>query len=279
MRLIQGGLATDEAGYARELVDFNGKPVIDAGPDTITNPDRYLLVQNAAGTDPVLVRAFESGSGPVDLFVASQGTGLAVLGADEGAVAVVADSTFGVRALRRTATTGSPAQVLQVDHITPSALVDDDGASLNLRILPPGDPFGGSPLALASITARVWDPDGTPSSSVDIGLISGNALTLNGAGAVVNGALTTDKIVYDISMTPANRAVGSSEATSTSTSWTVSNNNVQTTSIVSITPRGQLQGASQWWVLIPSAGAFEVHFDAALTANWAFDFEVKDVSS
>jgi len=37
-----------------------------------------------------------------------------------------------------------------------------------------------------------------------------------------------------------------------------------------------LQGAGQWWVLIPpSAGAFEVHFDAALTANWAFDFEIK----
>jgi hypothetical protein len=269
-------------GYARELVDFNGKPVIKAGPDTVTNPDRYILVQNATDTDPVQLRAFESGGGPVDLFVASQGTGLAALGVDSGAVAVVADSTFGVRAVRRTATPPSPpspAEVLQVDHIAPSALVDGDGASLNLRILPPGDPFGGSPLALASITARVWDPDGTPSSSVDIGLISGNALTLNGAGAVVNGALTTDKIVYDISMVPANRAVGSSEATSTSTSWTVSNNNVQTTSIVSITPRGQLQGASQWWVLIPSAGAFEVHFDAALTANWAFDFEVKDVSS
>ncbi len=169
--------------------------------------------------------------------------------------------------------------MLQVDHITPLALVDGDGASLNLRVLPPGDPFGGSPLALASITARVWDPDGTPSSSVDIGLMSGNALTLNGAGAVVNGALTTDKIVYDVSMVPENCAVGSVTVTSASTSRTVSNNNVKMNSIVSITPRGQLQGASQWWVLIPSAGAFEVHFDAALTANWVFDFEIKNLAS
>jgi len=268
-------------GYERELVDFNGRPVIKAGPNTVTNPDRYILVQNATDTDPVQLRAFKSGGGPVDLFVASQGTGLAALGVDGGAVAVVADSTFGVRAVRDTATSGSPAEVLQVDHIAPSALVDGDGASLNLRILPPGDPFGGSPLTLASITAQVQDPDGTPSSSVDIALITGeNALTLNGAGAVVNGALKTDKIVYDISMTPANRAVGSDTATSASTSWTVSNNNVQTTSIVSITPRGRLQGASQWWVLIPPlGGAFEVHFDAALTANWAFDFEVKSVSA
>lgn len=138
--LIQRGLATDEIACARELVDLHGNSVIDAGPDTVTNPDRYLLVQNAAGTDPVLVRAFESGSGPVD-------------------------------------------------------------------------PFGGSPLALASITARVQGPDGTPSSSVDIGLISGNALTLNDAGAVVNGTLTIDNIVYDISRSPANRAVGSETAT------------------------------------------------------------------
>lgn len=266
-------------GDARRLVDANGEPVVEAAPETVSDPTRSLRVQNAAGSDPVFVSAYEEGAGAVDLFVTSQGAGLAVLAASEGAVAAVADDASGLRAVRRSAATGVPVKALFVDHIPESALTTGDGAIVALRVLPEGEPFGGSPITLGSISARVQDPGGTPSSSIDIDVIGGPALTLNAAGGVVHGALTTDRIVYDTSMAAAERAVGTETATSSSTTWTVANNHVTTTSIITITPRAELEGATQWWVTITTDDEFVVNFDAALTANWTFDYEVKDVSA
>lgn len=288
-------------GDARTLVDANGETVVSAAPDTVTAPTRYLVAQNASGTDPVELRSFEEGAGAVDLLVMAQGAGLAVLTTNEGDDAIIADGSDGVRALRRTGAPGTPAQVFHVDHICGETLATGDGATLDLRILPEGDPFGGTPISLASITASVNDPTGTPSSSVDIAIIGDNVLTLNGAGAfvnggltatsavvngaltatsaVVNGSLTIDKIIYDTSMLEADRAVGSETALSSSTSKSVTNSNVVTSSIISVTPRSVLAGAVQWWVEIPvGGGSFEVHFDSALSADWAFDFEVKGVA-
>lgn len=267
-------------GDASRLVDANGMPVVLAAPDTVEEPTRYLVVQNAASPAPVQMTAFESGGGVVDLFVTSQGTGLAVLAANEGAVAVVADDATGLRAIRRSNTSGTPVKTLFVDHIPVSTLANGDGAAIELRVLPEGEPFGGTPITLASISAQVNNLGGTPTSSVDIAVIGSNVLTLNAEGAVVRGRATIDGLVYDSTPSSGDSAVGSDTALNSTASRSVTNSNVEDNSIISITPRALLQGAAQWWVTIPGGGgSFVVNFNTTLSANWDFDYEIKRVSS
>ncbi|MBU6163271.1 MAG: hypothetical protein KGO50_19335 [Myxococcales bacterium] len=269
-------------GDARRLVDQHGAVFVDAGPDSGAGATDFLAVQNASGGNPVVVQATSKSNENVNLLIGSSNSGLAALVTGDEKAGFIADSATGTRALRRVGTSGSTASVFALDRVAASgAKAAEDGGELQFRILDsnsPGNPFGSFPVTAAAIVARIHASDGSTSSlSFAIRGVADNVLVLNPSGATVKGTVMLDGIMYRSGLsTP---YFGSDSASATSTVKSVTNGNVTASSIISVTPRSQLQGASVWWVEIPTGGGgFEVHFDAALGADWAFDYEIKRVS-
>lgn len=269
-------------GDARRLVDSNGVSVVEAAPFPVPSATNYLTVQNASGTDPVAVQATNLANTDVSLLIGSGNSGLAALGTGDDKAYFVAGESSGTRALRRAVTPGTTESVLSLDRVAESGGKSvNDGCQLQFRMLDasvPGNPFGSSPVTAASISARIHATDGSMSSlTFDLNNGALQVLVLNSAGATVAGKVALDGIVYRAGVSPS--FVGSDLAASGSTFKSISNSNVQDSSIISITPRNELVGASNWWVDIPPGGlSFQVSFDAALGSDWRFDYEIKRVS-
>lgn len=267
-----------EPGQARQLVDADGNLVVDAAPDLVPDATNYLTVQNASGEDPVEVSANNASDTDVDLVIFSQKSGMAALSTGDQEALLLADASTGARTIKKAETSGTTVSVFTLDRVAATGVkAVDDGGELQFRVLDSSgdDPFGALPVTAASISARIHTADGSTSSlSFAINGLMGNALVLNPSGATVEGKVALNGIAYRAGVSPP--FVGFASADTGSTFKVVVNGNVQDSSIISITPRIQLVGASQWWVDIPpGGGSFQVSFDAALGSDWTFNYEIK----